>query len=188
MTALAEEHAKDIPLPCMQWYVRKLFDDGYGLYVLTHEVFNLRDQLKKEQMKLFYPDTPMTYLTVDKPEHKIDMIMAIAMVEGCDLSDVIFVDDKMETVQMAQAAGIDAKHLSDIVALYERRVTSQEQVTFIKPKGFADFLKEDPTLLEKITHEQAEGTYVGISDDELKKAYDECRKIVDKEKKGDTVL
>ena len=32
------------------------------------------------------------------------------------------------------------------------------------------------------------GVDKNASDDELKKAYDECRKIVDKEKKGDTVL
>lgn len=188
LTALMEEHAMDKPLPCMQWYAKKLFDDGYGLYVLTHEVFNLRDQLKKEQLKLFYPDTPMTYLTVDKPEHKVDMMMAIAAIEGCDLSDVIFIDDKMETVQMAQTAGIDAKHLSDIVTLYECRVTSQQQNVFIKPKGFADFLNEDPTLSEKITHEHTDGINTGFSDDELEKAYEECRKIVDKEKKGDTIL
>lgn len=188
LTSLVEEHAKDMPLPCMQWYTKKLFDDGYGLYVLTHEIFNLRDQLKKEQLKLFYPDTPMTYLTVDTPAHKIDMITAIAMTERCDLSDIIFVDDMMSTVQMAQAAGIDAKHLSDIAALYECRVTFQQQDTFIKPKGFADLLKEDPTLIEKVAHEKTDNMNIGFSDEELEKAYIECRKIVDNEKKGDTVL
>ena len=74
LTNLEAEHAKDQPLPCMQWYAKKLFSEGYGLYVLTHEMFNLRNDLKMRELARFYPDTPMTYLTVDSPEHKIDMM------------------------------------------------------------------------------------------------------------------
>ena len=132
LTSLAVEHADDRPLPCMQWYVKKLAQEGYGLFCLTHEVFNLRDRLKQKQLARFYPDVPMTYLTVDTPEHKIDMMKAVAMTECCAFSDVIFVDDRMETVQMAKVAGMDAKHLSDIVVLYEQERDVQEQDILIR--------------------------------------------------------
>lgn len=134
LTAAEEEYANDRPLPCMQWYAAKLYEEGYGLYCLTHEIFNLRDKLKQEQLRKFYPNTPMTYLTVDKPEHKIDMMKAIAMTECCNLEDVIFVDDLMSTVNQAILAGIDGKHLSNIVAMYESQYFPQEQDTMIKPK------------------------------------------------------
>lgn len=214
LTAIEEEHAKDRPLPCMQWYVKKLFDEGYGLYCLTHEIFNLRDQLKKDQLEIFYPDTPMTYLTVDTPEHKIDMIKAIAMTECCDLKDVIFVDDRTATVNLAIMAGIDAKHLSDIVLMYESYIIPQEQDVIFKPVGINqinnEFLNNLKTSDEKmidtiITEQESELekimklnpsllkntspdtiTDIGFSDDELEQVYSDCEKIIKTE--GDARL
>lgn len=133
LTNLRGEHANDRPLPCMQWYAKKLFDEGYGLYVLTHEIFNLRHEIKKEELARFYPNTPMTYLSVDSPAHKIDMMRAVAAVEMCPLSDVIFVDDMMSTVSQALRVGIDAKHISDIVVMYESQMMPQEQSILLKP-------------------------------------------------------
>lgn len=136
LTSLEKEHANDRPLPCMQWYARKLFHEGYKLYCLTHEIFNLRDQLKQDQLKQFYPDTPMTYITVNEAGHKLEMMTAVAMTECCELSNVIFVDDRIDTIKSVMAAGIDAKHLSDIVVMYESEKISQEQTMYMKPNGF----------------------------------------------------
>ena len=166
LTALKEKHANDRPLPCMQWYAKKLFDEGYGLYCLTHEIFNLRDALKQEQLRTFYPDVRMTYLTVDSPDHKTDMMRAVAAVENCHLSDVIFVDDRMETVYQAQAAGIDARHLSDIVVLYESEMGRHEQDRILRPAGKADPAEEGPVL---ITPDDV------LSEENLAKTMEECR-------------
>lgn len=184
LTALNEEHAADRPLPCMQWYVKKLFDAGYGLFCLTHEQSNLRDELKKEQLKTFYPGMPMTYLTVGEPGHKIDMIKAVAAAECCDLSDIILVDDRMETINEAQALGIDAKHLSDIVVLYEYGNMSEQQDIMIKPKGFADYVKDDPSVMDVILYEEIEAhgsgrVQEGIPDEELERAVRECRQLIE---------
>lgn len=164
LTVLKDDHAFDRPLPCMQWYTKKLYDEGYGLYVLTHEVFNLRDKLKKEQLGLFYPDVKMTYLTVDTPEHKIDMIRAVADTEGCPLSDVIFVDDMLSTVNTAIRAGIDGRHLSDIVVMYETERTIQEQGKLMKKRN-----------TEIPDEETAHDRQADITDDEMDNMLEECR-------------
>ncbi len=167
LTSLKEEHSGDRPLPCMQWYAKKLSEEGYGLYCLTHEIFNLRDQIKKDQLALYYSDTPMTYLTVDTPEHKIDMMTAVAMAEGCDLSDIIFVDDQMSTVYAALAAGINAKHLSDIVQMYESRKISEQQNYMLEPENNAVKPKEIPAPLKIPVDEKHEDEDSGISEMEL---------------------
>ena len=171
LTALTEEHAKDKPLPCMQWYAKKLYAEGYGLYCLTHEIFNLHDDLKKKQLALFYPDTPMTYLTVDSPEHKISMIRAIAMVEDCVLNDVIFVDDLIGTVNQALIAGIDAKHLSNIVTMYESQEGYHEQGILLRPTEDNNALDSISTMTEDVITELSERTQADI--------YEECRKLVE---------
>lgn len=199
LMALDEEHKNDRPLPCMQWYVKKLYDEGYGLYVLTHEIFNLRDQLKKSQLEQFYAGIPMTYFTVDAPEHKIDMMRAVAAAEKCDLSDVIFVDDMLSTVNMALNAGIDAKHLSDIVVLYETQHDHQEQDSLIRlddAGSFTDFSGEMYTdaddmaqdtdgddgtsFLEEVARRKMEKERNEPSEEEMELAYRECCKVVEK--------
>lgn len=165
LTAPANEYTTDMPLPCMQWYAKELFDEGYGLYCLSCGASSLRDQFKKERLSAYYPDTPMTYVSVDIRKHKVDMMKAIAAAECCSPSDVIFVDSNMETVYEALAAGMDAKHVSVIAAIYEsRKRPSIQQDAYIKPQGmdgpFAD---------------------AGFLDRELTKTYEECRKIAEQD-------
>lgn len=170
LTVLTEDHACDRPLPCMQWYAKKLADEGYGLYVLTHEIFNLRDNLKKDQLSTFYPDTKMTYLSVDTPEHKIDMMKAVAYVEGCQLSDIIFVDDMLSTVNMAIREGIDGRHLSDIVVLYESEKAAQEQNMLMKKKHSAD---------KEMDEDKQETRKSAIPDEEMDNMLRECRLLAE---------
>lgn len=182
LTALEDDHAHDRPLPCMQWYTKKLYDEGYGLIVLTHEVFNLRDQLKKDQLARFYPEVKMTYMTVDSPEHKIDMMMAIAAAENCPLSDIIFVDDMLSTVNAAIREGIDGKHLSDIVVLYESEIAFQEQNMLMK--------KQQLTGTKKPADIQKERE-LDIPDEEMNNMLRECRILAEmnsREQGGDLAL
>lgn len=182
LTALREEHAKDRALPCMQWYVKKLQEEGYGLYCLTHEIFSLHSDLKKEQLKLFYPDTPMTYLEVDTPEHKIEMMKAIAMIECCDLSDIIFVDDLQKTVTRALAAGIDAHHLSDIVVMYETQAKPQEQDMYIRAHHLPTGDIQD--IVAQAEQEVLESMGPDLSEKSLGETYEECRRLAEMNKRG----
>lgn len=178
LTAMDQEHEGDRPLPCMKWYVNKLFEDGYGIYVLTHEIFNLRDKLKQDQLKHFYPNVPMTYLTVDTPEHKIDMIRAVAVSEGCELSDILFVDDNMKIIRMATAAGIDARHLSYVVALYENRTAFQQQGSVLTLTG----TEKDEFIYRS---DPMQGI---IPDMELNNILEDCRLLAQRnERDGDTL-
>lgn len=182
LTALKEEHAKDRPLPCMQWFAKKLYEEGYGLYCLTHEIFSLHANIKQEQLKLFYPDTPMTYLEVDKPEHKIDMIKAVAMAEDCPLSDIIFVDDMQKTVAAAFHEGIDARHLSDIVVMYETREVPREQDMYIQATGLP--IGGIPGLQDAIKAAELEVMESAVSEKSLGETYEECRRLAEMNGRG----
>lgn len=185
LTMLKEEHTKDRALPCMQWYTKKLFDEGYGLYCLTHEIFNLHGDLKQEQLKTFYPGLPMTYLEVNSPEHKVDMIKAVALVEDCPLSDIIFVDDLQSTVALALDAGIDAHHLSDIVVMYESKERPQEQDMMIRAKDLP--LKQIPDLNDTIARaeqEMMESMGPDLSEKSLCETYEECRRLAEMNGRG----
>lgn len=176
LSSLEKEHANDRPLPCMQWYANKLFEDGYGIYVLTHEIFNLRDALKQKQIKTFYPNVPMTYLTVDTPMHKIDMMRAVAVSEGCQLSDILFVDDAMSTIYAAKEAGIDAKHLSEIVVMYENSRASSQQGSVLTLTG-----TEEVCTYESGRMDAAEG----IPDSELNNILEDCRLLAERNGKSE---
>lgn len=144
------------PLPCMQWYAKKLFRKNYGLYCLSTAGSNLYDRTRQAELARHYPDVPMTFLTTDCPEHKVDLIRAVAAVENYDPGDILFVDDDARAVADALKAGIDAKHLSEIVLLYETGKHHQEQARCYNPAGVS----------------------VGISDADLEQAYQECCSIV----------
>ena len=173
LTALEKEHANDRPLPCMQWYVKKLYMEGYELYCLTHEIFNLHDELKKDQLYLFYHDTPMTYLTVDDPDHKIDMMLALTKVKGCTPDDIIFVDDLINTVDKALAEGINAKHLSDIVVLYESLKDFHEQDLMVKPVNDNEMLGVAQTVVEEVLAE------MDLAEKSQAQIYEECRRLAE---------
>ncbi len=181
LTALDEEHKNDRPLPCMQWFARKLYEEGYGLYCLTHEIFNLHDGIKQKQLKQFYGNAPMTYLTVDKPEHKVDMMKAVAMIEGCELSDIIFVDDLQKTVTAALAEGIDARHLSDIVVLYESQKDTHEQDVFIKAEGLPGDILGD---MDAIVAKAVEETETAAAERSHAEIYEECRRLAEMNGRG----
>lgn len=106
-------------LPCMQWFVKKLWRQGYGLYAVYETPVCLYDERRREQLGLFYKDTPMTYLRADTSWQKMELMQAVAYAENCPLSDVLFVDDSQVLISKARSLGMDARHLSDIVVLYE---------------------------------------------------------------------
>lgn len=113
-----EEHANDRPLACMQWYVReKLMQPDTMLYCVSAEMFSLRDNYKKWFLARHYGG--MIYMTVDKPEHKIDLIRALAEENRVQLCDCELVDDSLSTVYAANRAGITGRHISDIMYDYE---------------------------------------------------------------------
>lgn len=113
-----EEHAKDRPLACMQWYVRKaLGEPDTLLYCVSAEIFSLRDEYKKRFLAQHYGG--MIYMTVDKPEHKIDLILELAKHAGAQPCDCELIDDSLSTVYMANRAGIVGRHISDIMYEYE---------------------------------------------------------------------
>lgn len=114
---LAEKYRNSKPLPCMKWLVAMLQKNEVPIYTLTHEIFSLRDDWKKETAKLDYGIT--RYISVDSPDHKVDMIRAISDVYGVKLRNCLFVDDRMHTIRLACEAGIFGLHVSNIAQMYE---------------------------------------------------------------------
>lgn len=123
-----ELHKFDKPLPCMQWYAKKCHEKGDTLFCLTHEIFNLRDEYKQEFLKEHYADTPMKYITVDSPEHKIDMIRALAEVHKVSLFNCELIEDNMCTVNLAIQNGITGTHISNIVTMYENMLAPRKDM------------------------------------------------------------
>lgn len=113
-----EEHGGDRPLACMQWYVKeKLSQPGTMIYCVSQEIFSLRDEYKKSFLARHYGG--MIYMTVDKPEHKIDLVLELAKRDGAQPCDCELIDDSLKTVYAANQAGINGRHISDIMYAYE---------------------------------------------------------------------
>lgn len=112
-----KRYETDKPLECMKWACNILRENGAVLYVLTHEIFNLRDAHKRETALVDYGIE--NYLTVNTPEHKIDMIRAVAKMHNVRLDQCLFVDDQIKLIYEACKAGICGKHISNIYQLYE---------------------------------------------------------------------
>lgn len=68
----------DRPLQCMRWYAMEGLKLGTANISLTHEIFNLRSELKQNRLKEWYGDCNFSYYEVDSPEHKVDFILAFA--------------------------------------------------------------------------------------------------------------
>lgn len=119
LTKKAQEDrvGKGKPVACMKWLSGLLKDNQVPMYVLTHEIFNLRDEWKASVSKKEFGIE--NYLTVDSPEHKVDMIKAVATVHNVPLKNCLFVDDKMDTIYLACREGIFGLHSSNIAQLYE---------------------------------------------------------------------
>lgn len=122
-SAIKERHFWDKPLECMKWAIQHLKEHDAVLYVLTHEIFNLRSEMKSITAREVFGIE--NYIEVDSPEHKVDMIKAVAKFHGVPLRNCLFVDDMMSTVYAAATEGIYAVHTSDITAAYEEYVLSE---------------------------------------------------------------
>lgn len=117
LTNQAARHKGDKPVKCMQWFVKLLQDNGCVCYVLTHEIFNLRNKLKSEEALRHYSIDKL--ITVDSSAHKIDMMRAVAKMHNINPRDCLLVDDKMQTVYDAASAGFTAIPCMNVAQLYE---------------------------------------------------------------------
>lgn len=117
-------YSKDKPLKCMQWHVNKHREQGDKLFVLTHERFNLRSKMKKAHISEWYGND-LEYLEVDTPEHKIDMIIAIAEHLNIDRSQCLIVDDRVDTLKLAAKSGIQAVHISNVMHEFEEFIEQE---------------------------------------------------------------
>lgn len=115
-----EIHKRDKPLNSMKWAIHNMQDNGAVCYVLTHEIFNLRDERKRQSAMRDYGIEH--YLAVDTPDHKIDMMLAVAKMHNVSPGECLFVDDKISMIYKACASGICGKHVSNIYSLYEEYV------------------------------------------------------------------
>lgn len=97
------------------------------------------------------------------------MMRAVAYAEGCNLSDVIFVDDQMGTVSKAIRAGIDGKHLSDIAVLYESQIMPQEQAILIKPR------EPGKCQAEEVPEKGLQAAGVEFTEEDLEETMRQCR-------------
>lgn len=112
-----KRHAGDKPVKCMQHLVNLLKENGCVVYILTHECFNLRNEMKLHDAKKYYGIDKL--LTTDSSAHKVDMIKAVAKVHNVPLDECLFVDDKMDAIYDACAAGISAIPVINVAQLYE---------------------------------------------------------------------
>lgn len=102
----------DRPSEAMKWYIKNL-KGPYLLNCLTHQYSNLNNERNIKFLKDNY-DCRFNYITVSKPEQKIDMIQAIAMSQDVPLKNCYLIEDRMETVHFAIESGINAIHISSI--------------------------------------------------------------------------
>lgn len=112
-----ERHAGDRSIAAMKWLVATLQSQDIETYVITHEIFNLRDKYKQDMAFKHYGIT--NYITVNSPEHKIDMMRAVLESKTTYPGMCLFVDDKMDLVYKSCEAGIRGLHISNIQALYD---------------------------------------------------------------------
>lgn len=113
----ARRHSGDKPVKCMQDAVRIMQESGCICYVLTHEIFSLRDDMKKDMAKKYYNIDK--YLSVDSADHKIDMMLAVAAAHNVNPRDCLFVDDRMDIVYKACAAGFVGIPVINVAQLFE---------------------------------------------------------------------
>lgn len=110
----------DTPVPCMQWYVEKSAKEGKKCICLTHEIHNLRNELKKENIAKWYPDITEFY-TVDAAEHKVDFMKAYADVHGIPVNSIEIVDDTISVINNAIKADMHGRTVTSIACEYDLR-------------------------------------------------------------------
>lgn len=124
--SMKERFAGDKPIKSTKWLVNLLQENKVPVYTLTHEIFNLRDVWKSFTAQRDFGIKH--YLTVDSPEHKIDMIRAVAKIHNVPLRYCLFVDDKMDIIHLACAVGIYGLHTSNVAQMYEEIFSEDENI------------------------------------------------------------
>lgn len=132
-----EEHGGDVPLACMQWLVKECKEAGVWPVVLTQEIFNLRDADKKQFAGTHYGIRSQDYFTVDKPEHKPDMMKAVADLWHIPYENCFLVEDSVANARAAEQAGFNGLTLGQVVYAYEKKLL---------PEEFGVFFPEDRLL------------------------------------------
>lgn len=117
------EYGGDVAPEYMKWYVGRVRANDCNLvYVLTHEIFNLRDEYKKRFALENYGIRPDHYLSVNSADHKVPMMQAIAGMFEAEPEDCILVDDSVNTLYEAEQVGIRGMHISNVMVEYEKHM------------------------------------------------------------------
>lgn len=111
----------DKPIQAVRDYAKECYNAGEELFCLTHQVCSLRDAYNIKALSEHYGDIPMTYLSVNTAEHKIDMIRAMAYHRCALLCNCKLIDDRVSTVEMAISEGIVGINTSSLCADWEER-------------------------------------------------------------------
>lgn len=168
-----EVYGKDEPLKCMQWHVEKQKEQGNKLFVITHEIFNLRAPMKQQNIKKWYGDG-LFYLEVDSSEHKIDMILGMAKAYGKAAADCLLIDDKLATLQLAAAKGIKTLHVSNIMAEFEKTLEKE-----LKKPISEEIAKE--SIVEEVIEEPIEKLTEEFLDEQTVEALEESTDVLSEE-------
>lgn len=141
-------------------------------------------------------DTPMTEITIDVdsrtmshyPEPNDLTFTGIGYQKG-EVADIYIQDDgrafpgdRIDTnaviAEKMILAGIIAEIIGILLAFIGFRLSKKQDV---KPKGLNEMLKEDPSLTQKMTYEEATDVKYGFSDDGLEDAYREYKEVLGRE-------
>lgn len=114
-----EIYKHDKPVTAMKKLVEQCYDNDVKMFCITHEIFNLRDDMKQKFLNSEYGDYHITYLTTNSAEHKIDMMRAYCDYFSIETRDVLFVDDNTGSLNLANIAGFRAYSISSVCADYE---------------------------------------------------------------------
>lgn len=121
------EYGRDVAPGYMKWYVRQLLaDKDNQCFVLTHEIFNLRDGYKKDFAERNYGLDRRNYLSVNSPDHKVPMMLAMAESMGLNPDDCYLIDDSVNTLYEAEREEINGIHISNVMVMYERHLAEHD--------------------------------------------------------------
>lgn len=110
-------HTGDVMVPAVVDYMQDEEQKGTKVYVLTHALSNLRDELIAENMRKAIPNA--TLLTVAAREYKIDMIRAVAYSRNVPLYNCELIDDIRLTLREALSYGVKVQRTVSLCAKWE---------------------------------------------------------------------
>ena len=123
------EYGGDVAPEYMKWYVKQLLaDKDNQCFVLTHEIFNLRDGYKKDFAEKNYGLDRRNYLSVNSADHKVPMMLAMAESMGLNPYDCYLIDDSVSTLYEAEREEINGSHISNVMVMYEKHLAGQAAV------------------------------------------------------------